>query len=194
MQRPESMAKLTVTHNPTIFKYRDLCGQMLTILAVGACVKSHNIMSWVNILTAWLESLSYRRCSAGPVIGWSSTWMPTSDCRQQRLSKNYDVSMDQDQNFRNIWEVCWNIWSSLYLTIHYCSDVCGQYTFFVLIYAHQSCVYLIKNTIVKYYSEFSASLLQASVSHDPSEINLICWFAAQKTFLIIISLENSCAA
>lgn len=92
-----------------------------TILAVGAWVKSHNIMSWVNILTAWLESLSYRRCSAGPVTGWSSTWMPTSDCRQQRLSKNYDVSVDQDQNFRNIWEVCWNIWSSLYLTLHYCS-------------------------------------------------------------------------
>jgi len=30
------------------------------------------------------------------------------------------------------------------------------------------------------------------VSHDPSEIILICWFAAQKTFLIIINVENSC--
>ncbi len=66
-------------------------------------------------------------------------------------------------------------------------------------YAHQTCIYLIKNTeknkIVKYYYnlkeclsiliyfkisfisvikvEFSASLLQSSV-HDPSEIILIC--------------------
>ncbi len=35
-------------------------------------------------------------------------------------------------------------------------------------------------------AEFSASLLQSSVSHDPSEIMLICWFAAQETFIIII--------
>jgi len=27
--------------------------------------------------------------------------------------------------------------------------------------------------------EFSASLLQSALSHDPSEIILICWFAAQ---------------
>ncbi len=31
-------------------------------------------------------------------------------------------------------------------------------------------------------NEFSASVLQSSVSHDPSEIFLICWFGAQKTF------------
>jgi len=37
-------------------------------------------------------------------------------------------------------------------------------------------------------SEFSASLLQSSVSHDPSEIILI------ETFLININVENSCAA
>ncbi len=42
-------------------------------------------------------------------------------------------------------------------------------------------------------AEFSASLLQSSVSHDPSEIILICWFAAQKTVLTIINLEISCA-
>ncbi len=29
----------------------------------------------------------------------------------------------------------------------------------------------------------SASLLQSLVSHDPSEIILICWFAAQETLL-----------
>jgi len=31
-------------------------------------------------------------------------------------------------------------------------------------------------------AEFSASLLQSWVSHDPSGIFLICWFAAQETF------------
>ncbi len=41
-------------------------------------------------------------------------------------------------------------------------------------------------------TEFSASLLQSSVSHDPSEIILICWFDEQETF--IINVENSCAA
>ncbi len=37
----------------------------------------------------------------------------------------------------------------------------------------------------------SASLLQSPVSHDPSEIIIICRFGA---FLIIINVENSCAA
>jgi len=37
--------------------------------------------------------------------------------------------------------------------------------------------------------EFSASLLQSSVSHDPSEIILIWWFADQETFIIIINVE-----
>ncbi len=35
---------------------------------------------------------------------------------------------------------------------------------------------------------FSASLLQSSESHDPSEISLICWFDDQETFLIIINV------
>jgi len=43
-------------------------------------------------------------------------------------------------------------------------------------------------------TEFSASLLQSSVSHDPSEIILICWFGGQETFLVIINVENSCTA
>ncbi len=34
-------------------------------------------------------------------------------------------------------------------------------------------------------AEFSASLLQSSVSHDPSEIILICWFTAQLLAIII---------
>ncbi len=43
-------------------------------------------------------------------------------------------------------------------------------------------------------AEFSASLLQSSVSHDPSEIILIYWFGAQATFYIIINAENTCVA
>ncbi len=38
-------------------------------------------------------------------------------------------------------------------------------------------------------AEFSASLLQSLVSHDPSEI--VYWFISQETFLIIINDENS---
>ncbi len=39
-------------------------------------------------------------------------------------------------------------------------------------------------------AEYSASLFQPSVSHDPSEIILACWFAAQETlFIIIINAE-----
>ncbi len=41
--------------------------------------------------------------------------------------------------------------------------------------------------------EFSAELLKFSVSHDLSEIILICWFS-QETFLIIINVEISCDA
>ncbi len=35
---------------------------------------------------------------------------------------------------------------------------------------------------------------QSSVSHNPSEIILICWFAAQETFIITINFENSSTA
>ncbi len=40
-------------------------------------------------------------------------------------------------------------------------------------------------------AELSASLHLSSVSHDPSEIIIICWFAAQETVIIV---ENSWAA
>jgi len=35
------------------------------------------------------------------------------------------------------------------------------------------------------YSEFSASLFQSSVLHNPSEIIIICRFAAQETFVLL---------
>jgi len=46
------------------------------------------------------------------------------------------------------------------------------------------------NLFLRCKAEYSASLLQSSVSHDPSEIILICY----STFLIIINVENSCDA
>jgi len=42
-------------------------------------------------------------------------------------------------------------------------------------------------------TEFSWLLL-SSESHDPSEIILICQFAAQETIIIIFNAENSCDA
>ncbi len=54
--------------------------------------------------------------------------------------------------------------------------------------------YILKcNLLLGCKVEISESLLQSSVSHDPSEIIIIYWFAAQETFLIIINVENSCA-
>jgi len=49
-------------------------------------------------------------------------------------------------------------------------------------------------TVFNFVFEFSASLLPSSVSHDPSEIILMYSFGAQGTLLIIINVENSCAA
>ncbi len=37
---------------------------------------------------------------------------------------------------------------------------------------------------------FYLLFVQSSVSHDPSEIIIICWFGAQVTYLIIINAEN----
>ncbi len=73
---------------------------------------------------------------------------------------------------------------------------------FEVSYAHQGCIYLIKkwflfeymlkcNLFLWYTPEFSASLLQSSVSHDPSEIMLICCL---RNILIIISVKNICVA
>jgi len=47
---------------------------------------------------------------------------------------------------------------------------------------------------VSFIPVIKASLLQSSVSHDPSEIIKIWWFAAQETFLININVENNCDA
>ncbi len=54
------------------------------------------------------------------------------------------------------------------------------------------------SNIVKYLYNLTSSCdatlnFQSSVSHDPSEIILIGWFAAQETFIFIMNVENSCA-
>ncbi len=52
-------------------------------------------------------------------------------------------------------------------------------------------IWVSASLLFKYWKAvFSASLLQSSVSHDPSEIILIRWFAAHKT-LLIINAENT---
>ncbi len=51
-----------------------------------------------------------------------------------------------------------------------------KYLFFFWIYFKMKCIPVIK-------AEFPASLLQSSVSHDPSEIILRWWFGAQDFFL-----------
>ncbi len=53
-------------------------------------------------------------------------------------------------------------------------------------------IIIICNLLLWHNAEFSASLRQSSVSHDPSEIILICWFAAQETFIIIYYVKRSC--
>ncbi len=86
--------------------------------------------------------------------------------------------------------IVFNLYIYIYIYI-------GMYVFKEVSYAHQGCIYLIQNTeyseivlqfkitysIVIYLkynlflwskAEFSGSLLQSSVSHDPSEIILIC--------------------
>ncbi len=52
-------------------------------------------------------------------------------------------------------------------------------------------VYFLK---MLYSFHASASLLQYSVSHDPSEVILIYWFQETFIIIIIINVENSCAA
>jgi len=39
-------------------------------------------------------------------------------------------------------------------------------------------------------AEFPASQLQSSVSHDPSDIILIWWYAAQKHFILLSMLKT----
>ncbi len=43
------------------------------------------------------------------------------------------------------------------------------------------------------YSSVKAKFI-IIITHDPSEIILMCWFDAQETFLIIINVKHSCAA
>ncbi len=68
------------------------------------------------------------------------------------------------------------IYRNCYFVKHYCNL---KQQFSILIYFKIEFIYVIE-------AEFSASLLQSSVSRDPSEIILIYWF--------IINVLNRCAA
>ncbi len=56
-------------------------------------------------------------------------------------------------------------------------------------------ILMLYNVICFYDSKagFSASLLQSSVSHVPSEIIIICWFTAEEKIFIIISVKTRCS-
>ncbi len=45
--------------------------------------------------------------------------------------------------------------------------------------------YVLKCNLFLWRKAEVSALFQSSVSHDPSEIMKICWFAAQETFMII---------
>ncbi len=92
-------------------------------------------------------------------------------------------------------ETFWSICYSLSLSI-YTWTYSTYYYYYNYILLHNLKVtfpieYILKcNLFLRCKSEFSAQLLQSSVSHDPSEIILIYWFAAQETFLIIINVKK----
>jgi len=60
----------------------------------------------------------------------------------------------------------------------------------VFILKKKNCEILIQFKVTVFY--LYIFILQSSVSHDPSEIILICRFDAQEAFLIIINVKNSC--
>jgi len=78
-----------------------------------------------------------------------------------------------------------------YFPVHYMhSKVWGWHDFLKEVSdAHQDCIYLIKNSVILFsiliyikmlfIPVMPKSLLQFSVSHDPPEIILLCWFGAQ---------------
>ncbi len=70
-----------------------------------------------------------------------------------------------------------------------CSKVWGFVFERNLLYSHQGHSYSSKNT-VRTKLNFHQLLLQASISHDPSEIILMCWFGAQETYLLLSMLKT----
>ncbi len=76
-------------------------------------------------------------------------------------------------------------------------SLCLHYIFFFALVAPvtktNSCKHtwldLILITVLRFFSVMSDFDFSSSVSYDLSEFILICWFAAQETFLIIITVE-----
>ncbi len=70
-------------------------------------------------------------------------------------------------------------WTYNYVQKQYKSDFC------ILGPLQGRICILLQNIYTNIYIYFYYKILQSSVSHDPSEIILICLFAAQETFTII---------
>ncbi len=92
-----------------------------------------------------------------------------------------------------------NISSNITLTCMKVSYACKGFSYLIIntktVILWNNCFlfeYILKyNLFLWYKAVFSAWLLQSSVSHDPSEIMLIC---SQETFFIIINVNHSCVA
>ncbi len=70
-------------------------------------------------------------------------------------------------------------WLNLFDQIYFNFITISHYCFFYILKYH-----------LWWQSWISALLLQSLASYDPSEIIIICWFAAQEIFLIIINVEK----
>lgn len=65
MVRPENIARLTVTHKPTMFKYKDLVDDRRFLsVCVGGGMK--DLCGTAGKLTFWHVPRFCRRCSAAP--------------------------------------------------------------------------------------------------------------------------------
>ncbi len=72
----------------------------------------------------------------------------------------------------------------------FCASSCDKLFVYVKHTWQWSSIYLILITVLKFFSVMSEFDFSSSVSYDLSELILIFWFAAQETFLIIITVEN----
>ncbi len=76
----------------------------------------------------------------------------------------------------------------VYTGIYTHTDECWSFDVFYFLFK-----YILKcNLFLWCKAEFSASLLQSSVSHDPSEIILICWFSDCYHSNMLISYYYQC--
>ncbi len=123
---------------------------------------------------------------------WQQTWKCTSSCGKIMYIHKLDLRVQWRAKF---------VVNNSYISVSFLHDAISLYDFLMLTKAifiwwkkwnivsilitffYQ--IILKCNLFLWWKAEFSASSLQSSVSHVPSEIILIWWFTAQGTFLII---------